>query len=49
MYAIDFPRSYLFELSETDFDNWEISELFDDDGDPQNFLKMGEITKTQAK
>ena len=49
MYVNDFSRSYLFELSETVFDTRESSELFDDDGDPQNFLKMGEITKTQAK
>ena len=49
MYAIDFPRSYLFELSDTVFDTLESSELFDDDGDPENFLKTGEITKIQAK
>ena len=47
---INFPRSYLFELSETVIDTQESSELFDDDGDPQNLLKkMGEITKIQAK
>ena len=47
---INFPRSYLFELSETVIDTQESSELFDDDGDPQNLLKrMGEITKTKAK
>ena len=50
MCLINFPRSYLFELSETVIDTQESSELFDDDGDPQNLLKkMGEITKIQAK
>ena len=49
MYAIDFPRSYLFELSETVFDTPESSKLFDDNGDPENFLKTYKITQIQAK
>ena len=48
VYRIDFSGSYLFELSETVFDTRESSELFDDDGDPENFLKTAEIIKIQA-
>ena len=42
--VIDIPRSYLFELSDT-----QSLELFDDVGDPENFPKTGEIIKIQTK